>query len=134
MKSIYVLSAIQYNIKQFNEESPLRTQIFIGYFSNLKKAYSNLLSNKIQSYSTIASKIKQDQVVMIPNVNLVINENSIKIKKVSIRHLRFDEIYKLDKFIDIESLLIGEMNRNNLESFVQIESSPKIRNRIKNRN
>ncbi len=134
MKSIYVLSAIQYNIKQFNEESPLRTQIFIGYFSNLKKAYSNLRSNKIQSYSTIARKIKQDQVVMIPNVNLVINENSIKIKKVSIRHLRFDEIYKLDKFIDIESLLIGEMNRNNLESFVQIESSPKIRNRIKNRN
>ncbi len=121
---MYVISAIQYDFKQFSDDKHLRTRIFIGYFTNLKKAYNQLNGKKILSYSTIARKMKQDKVVMILNVNLVINGILIKVKKVTIRHLLFNEFYEMHNYVDIESLLVAELNKNNLESFVQIQRKP----------
>lgn len=118
MKSIYALSAIQYDLKQIDSSSGLSSQIIFGYFSNLKKAYSNLNGKNLPSYSTLARKIKLNKSVTIENVNLSLNKRKVLIKRVSISILEINQFYKMDKSIQIESLIIGEMYRNNLQSIV----------------
>ncbi len=118
MKSIYALSAIQYDLKQIDSSSGLSSQIIFGYFSNLKKAHSNLNGKNLPSYSTLARKIKISKSVTIENVSLIQDKRKIQIKRVSISIFDINQFYRRYKSIQIESLLIGEMYRNNLQSIV----------------
>ena len=118
MRTIYLISAISCDIKDIDEEGLIRSEYLTGYFTNLKLAYSNLHGKKIPSYSTVSRKINQDKVINIENVILKINEIDYNIKSLVIRPVTLNGFYSFVKYIAIEPLIIGEIERNHLSEII----------------
>jgi|LakMenE01Jun11ns_1017448.scaffolds.fasta_scaffold9728565_2 hypothetical protein len=114
MKSLYSLSAIQYDLTQSEPLTSLRSSVQFGYFTNLKKVHSVLKGKNVPGYSTVARRIKGKRFVIIENVDILIGKQTIKTRRIVLRVWDVNTIYVTRKYIDIESLIIGEVFKTDL--------------------
>lgn len=114
MSRIYIVSAINYNIKSVHKLNYAESEVVYGYFSNLKRVHLLLRGKNVQAYSTIAKKLNKRKSVVIENVIIKTEFGKLKVNYLLIRTLKINEFYGFTKQVNIASLISGDIFKNDL--------------------
>lgn len=68
------------------------SEFFFGQFSNLKKVYQVLSGDGLQSYSTIAKRIKEDAIYSAYDIKVAINNKKYMSNRMAIKVVFMNDI------------------------------------------
>ena len=87
-----------------------RLNSFIAYYTNLKEVYTQFDRKTVQSYSSIANKIKETSYYICYNPSYLINGNVVKFEQVRIERVIVNKVYSKYKYLDINPLISQELS------------------------
>jgi len=114
MKKIFIIVGFKYNSKTSKFSENENVEMILGYYTNLKKAYSLLKGSSLPAYSTVARKIKKDKIILIHNIQVKINYKTLKTNEIIIKALEQNIMYNFFQPINLQSLIFGELFRNDI--------------------
>tara|TARA_R110002126_G_scaffold274766_1_gene419972 strand:+ start:6276 stop:6614 length:339 start_codon:yes stop_codon:yes gene_type:complete len=87
-----------------------RLNSFLAYYTNLKEVYTQFDRKTVQSYSSIANKIKETSYYICYNPSYLINGNIVKFEQVRIERVVVNKVYSKYKYLDINPLISQELS------------------------
>lgn len=106
---LYIVKGIE--IVDVKSDSTIkRLNSFIAYYTNLKEVYTQFDRKTVQSYSSIANKMKETSYYISYNPSYLINGNMVKFEQVRIERIIVNKVYSKCKYLDINPLISQELS------------------------
>ena len=106
---LYVVKGMRIDEKKSDIKSK-RVESFIGYFTNLKEVYSQFDRKTMNSYSSIAAKIKDTSYHYIYDTQLLIEGKMIKFQQIKIEKVLVNKFYNKFKYVNLNPLISQEFS------------------------
>lgn len=109
MKKLYIVKGVAYDSKN-SSSLQKRVNSFVGYFSNLKEAYKNFDEKSVQSYSTIAKRLRDEGFYRAYNCKILIKPQTKFFNQIVIELVILNEIEFNYGSIDLSELISQEFS------------------------
>jgi hypothetical protein len=106
---LYIVKGIEIDRQESNVRIK-RLSSFIGYFTNLKEVYKQFDSKTVQSYSSVATKIKETDYYTANDSRFLIDQEMINFYQIIIKRVKTNTVYSKSKNVYLDSLFAQELS------------------------